>query len=418
MDLSRIPRGMNGSGQRKCQSWIESFLGYTSEREAAPIFRRWTAIATIASVLERKVWARTTKGDLFPNHYIILVGHPGVGKSDTIKAAREMLRELEEDGKVIIAPKNVTAASLIDRLAEAKRTIVRPGKTPPVLDYNATTLLADEFSSLLHTYDTQFMAFLTDIYEGEWYDETRRGGNLKNKIERPCLNILAGTTPSNLCKFMPEGAWDQGFASRTILVYSGDRSVADIFEENTADQSAEYNDLLYDLRIISDLYGKMVFTPEAVGAFKQWRAEGEQPVPRHPKLTHYCTRRTAHIIRLSMVASAARGNDLQIQLEDFENARGWLIEAEMMMPDIFLAGVAGGDSAAIDDTWYFVMKSHGKGVPVMDHQLIHHIRERVPAHSVVRIKEIMLMDGSLKARLDSKTGITTYEPGPRKPTFG
>lgn len=369
-------------------------------------------------MLERKAWVKTTKGILYPNHYIVLVGHPGVGKSDTIKAARELLRDMEEDQSVVIAPKNVTAASLVDRLAEAKRVILRPGQNPPTLEYNAITLLADELSSLMHKYDTEFMAFLTDIYEGDHYDQTRRGNNLKVRIENPLLNILAGTTPSNLCKFMPEGAWDQGFASRTILVYSGDRHMADIFGDIFEANTAEYNDLLHDLRQISGLYGGFTFSPETKEAFREWRVGGEQPVPKHPKLTHYCTRRTAHVIRLCVVASAARGASLTISLDDFEAARGWLIEAELTMPDIFLAGTTGGDSAAMDEAWWFVEKMTAKGKDVPEHEVIHMIRERIPAHSVLRTLEIMIADGSLKRRIDVKTGLSFLSPGPRKPSFG
>lgn len=282
-----------------------------------------------------------------------------------------------------------------------------------MIEYNALVILADEFSTLLHKYDNEFMAVLTDIYEGDVYDQERRTGNLKLKIDFPTLNILAGTTPSNLLKFMPEGAWDQGFASRSIMVYSGDRNVSDIFEEREASETTEFDSLLYDLRTIASLYGRIQLSPEAIEAFRAWRIGGELPIPKHPKLRHYCIRRTAHVLRLSMVATISRGNSLQISREDFEEARGWLVEAEMFMPDIFTAGVSGGDSAAMDEAWYFVQQRWAKKKTVMAHELVHFIRERVPGHSVIRVIELMISEGSLKERLDAKTGMKSYEPGPR-----
>ena len=113
-------------------------------------------------------------------------------------------------------------------------------------------------------------------------------------------------------------------------------------------------------------------------------------------------------------------------LPPFERANGHAIRASYapsgaLIPrfergepvDVFLT-----DSAAIDEAWYFVQLSAAKEKPVLAHQLVHFVRERVPAHSVVRVIEVMIADGSIKERLDPKTGVKTYLPGPRKPTFG
>jgi hypothetical protein len=202
------------------------------------------------------------------------------------------------------------------------------------------------------------------------------------------------------------------------MVYSGDRALSNIFDESAESERAEFEDLLYDLKTISNLYGRVTLSEDAIGAFNKWREGGELPKPKHPKLTHYCTRRTAHVIKLAMVASVSRGPSLVVTLEDFEEARGWLIEAESGMPDIFLAGVTGGDSAAMDEAWWYVHASWAKQRPVVEHDLVHFIRERVPAHSVIRTLDVMLQDGTLRVTLDAKTGIKTYAPGPRKPSYG
>lgn len=417
----KLNHSSNGAGKRKLNGWIESFLAYTSNIEAAPIWRKWAAISTIAAVLERKVWTRTNKGDLYPNIYAILVGPPGTGKSITIGAAETFLRELEDptgSTGLHIAPTSMTMASLVDTLAESKRSIVRPGLVPPYIEFNALTILADEFSALIHKYDPEMMAGLTKFWDGGIYGQSRRGGQLRVKIQSTCLNLLAGTTPSSLCKFMPEGAWDQGFASRLIMVYSGDRTLADIFDDGEADlaQQADYRDLLHDLRLISFMYGQMRLTDEALQAFREWRGGGEVPVPDHPKLTHYCSRRTAHLLKLCMVACCSRTNDLAISHRDFEHAKGWLIETELTMPDVFLAGIAGGDSNAIEETWHFIWMQHAKRKALIpEHEIVHFVRERVPSHSVMRTIEIMEREGSIRGKIDVRTGIKMYEPAPRKP---
>jgi hypothetical protein len=397
-------------------SWIESFIEYTEELESAPVWRQWAGIATIASALERKVWIKTNKGILYPNLYTLLVGHAGTGKTITIRVGEGLLRELEDptgSTGLHIAPTSMTMASMVDEMAKGKRSILRPMGQPPV-EFHALTILADELSALIHQYDHEIMAGLTTLYDGGMYAQTRRGKDIRIKIPNPCLNLLAGTTPSFLCQFMPEGAWDQGFASRIVLVYSGDRTRADLFEDHGSADEADYRDLLHDLRMIDSLYGQMELEDDMVAAFREWQAAGETPVPTHPKLTHYCSRRRAHLLKLCIVAAVSRGNGMRVSRGDFDHALAWLTGAELTMPDVFTAGITGGDSQAIEEVYHFVWAYYAKlrrGVP--DHELVHFVRERVPSNTVLRVIEIMERDKTIVAKLSR--GVKTYEPGPKRP---
>lgn len=405
---------MNGAGLRKCQSWIGSFLEYTESLESPSLWRQWTAISVIASVMERKVWVRTTKGDLHPNLYTVLVGYAGTGKSVTIAAGESFLRDITG---VHIAPTSMSMAAMVDTMLEAKCTVVRPNKIPPLVEYHSLCILADELSALIHTYDREFMAGLTKIYDGGFYGQSRRGKDLRIKLESPQLNILAGTTPSNLIQFMPEGAWEQGFASRIVLIFSADRHLTDLFDFRRADplHAASRGALAHDLQLIYSLFGEMEFADDAIAEIREWRAAGEKPTPTHPKLVSYCARRTSFLIKLCMVASASRGGDMKITVEDYRLAKAWMLGAEEAMPDIFSAGIAGGDSKAMDEGWYFVWARWAKvKKAVPEHELIHFMRERVPSHSVLRVIEIMEKDGTLKGEYQVATGVKLYSPGPRK----
>src|SRR5882762_3010598 len=102
-----MSKGTNGSGQRKCTSWIESFVEQTAGLESPEIFRKWTAISAIASAMEQKTWM-TTWSPIYPNLYVFLVGRPGVGKSRTIGQGRKLLEELPD---LHVAPTSMTMAS-------------------------------------------------------------------------------------------------------------------------------------------------------------------------------------------------------------------------------------------------------------------------------------------------------------------
>ena len=148
------------------------------------------------------------------------------------------------------------------------------------------------------------MNTLTAIYDGYQYAERRRSKDLNITIEAPQLNLLAATTPSYLKAFLPEGAWDQGFLSRTLLVYTGERQVRSLFDIPASSNSLR-SDLIHDLRVISEAFGQMGFSDEAKSKITDWHLAGGPPIPDHPRLQHYLTRRTAHVLKLSINAAVS-----------------------------------------------------------------------------------------------------------------
>jgi len=94
----------------------------TANLESPVLFRKWTAIATIAAVLEQKVWI-TTSSPMYPNLYTFLVAPPGGGKSRAIDLAHDLLHTLPDP---YVAPTSINAASIIDHLLECKRIIIQP----------------------------------------------------------------------------------------------------------------------------------------------------------------------------------------------------------------------------------------------------------------------------------------------------
>lgn len=381
------------------------------------IFRKWGAISAVAGALERKVWMKMHKGrmTLYPNLYVTLVGPPGVGKTVAISEIQALWRKLPDHH---VAPSSLTKAALIDTLNEAHRRIMRPHDTPNFLEFNSLLIPSNELGVLIPQYENEFMNVLTDIYDCKLYHERRRGGDLNIEIKSPQINFLAGTTPSYLNGVMPEGAWDQGFIARMFLIYSGENTTRSLFSsgEDNEPTDEELQALGRDLKDISELYGKMKFSEGAVAMAEHWHLLNGPPIPTHPKLQHYNSRRTnQHIIKLAMVASASRSTDLIIEPEDFQTALNWLLEAEACMPDIFKSMASGGDSKAMELAWYQVMAYQTKHkCPMPDAILVTILGEMIPAHSVARVIELMVRSNMLK--MEGTPGGPAYKILPRAPT--
>jgi hypothetical protein len=371
---------------------------YTENLDSPEVFRRWAAITAIAAALEQKVWMETSS-PLYPNLYTMLVGHPGVGKTRVINAARAFLAELME---FHIAPTSVTSASLVDALHDAKRFVpMLPGDP---MEFNSMTLIVDDWQVFMSKYENQLIAGLTTFYDVTApYTEKRRTMDLNILIKAPQLSILSGNTPSQIAGSFPPGAWDQGFCSRLLMIFSDERPIGDDFSPRVA---RPIEDLLHDLQVIYSLTGKFEVSAGYITAVRTWRGAGQPPVPTHPKLLHYNSRRRAQLYKLSMVSSADRGSHLAIEEEDFDRALKWLLDAEGLMPEVFRNGGIGADGKTMEELQHLVLAF---GKPVPERTLVRWATERMPTHAVLRVIEIMERSGMIKAtEYDAKTALRRF----------
>lgn len=394
---------------RKQEDWISSYLRHTEGYSSPEIFRLWTGIATVAGALERRTWVVTKKSLLYPNLFTLLVSNPGIGKSQAIQHVGEFWLATKQ---LKVSPDNMTKAALVDALEASSRNLILNETT--LVEFHSLNVAASEFGVLVPAHDLDFLSVLNHIYDNPpYYRELRRGRKDEDDIIKPQLNIIAGTQPAYLANLLPEAAWGQGFCSRLIMIYSGDRTITPLFATEEGITAAEIklkNDLIMDLTTMTTLYGQMKWTEPAKELATKLDKEGIKPVPEHSKLEHYNARRIVHVIKLSMISSASRGNSLIIEEQDVERAKGWLLHAEEFMPDIFKEMVQRSDSQVISDLHFFAYRIYMKEKkPVHKVRLIHFLQHRVPSEKVERVLDI-----AVKANiLDLLAGTETYIPRPK-----
>lgn len=395
---------------RKLGNWIDAFIDYTEILPSPRLWRKWSAISAVAGALERKVWTYTLGSNLYPNQYIFLIGPPGTGKSVVTSVIQDLWAQLEDHKQVA---SSLSRASFIDALRDADRKIVRPKENPPVVSFNALSVATNELGVLLSQYDNDFISVLTDLYDCKRFGERKRTKDLNFTMDHTFVNLLAGGTPDYLHHLLPEGAWDQGFMSRVMVIYTGEVVKPPLFSEERLSMEAQ-RALVYDLKIIGQLYGKMKFSVDAGAAITAWYDRGGPPIPDHPKLKHYISRRTAKLLKLCMVASACSSDELIITLEHYQLALDWLIEAEGSMLDVFKDMGSGGEGKIADDTWHYIYTKYIKTKqPIPESDIINFVQQRIPSHSVERFIKLMEKAGAFASKLDDK-GMKVYIPKAKK----
>jgi Protein of unknown function (DUF3987) len=392
---------------RRLPDWIEAFVDYTSGLPTPLIIRKWAAISAIAAALERKVWINSLNTELYPNLYVMVVAPPGIGKGLVISELKRLF-SIFKHGELFLAPTNVSRASLIDCLSESTR--VHTSHVNPMSTFNSLYVLSAEFGSLIPSYENDFMMALTDIYDGNPYEERKRTAKTNIKIERPQLNFLGATTPSFLTHFMPAGAWEQGFISRTVLVYSGEVNRPDLFEEASRQSNS---DLQVDLKTIAGLSGRIGWQDSAAKLFRVWYNDGCPPVPTIQRLANYVTRRHTHAQKLCMISCAARGNTYIISPEDVNRAVGWLIEAESEIQNIFMAPAMGDENQGhvIEDVKTFIVIEYGRHrKPVIQERLVDFLKGRIHLQNIMPL--ITLMVNSRMLEVTTHDERVAYKPPP------
>lgn len=365
--------------------WIDDFMTYTDGIPSPEIFRLWSAISTIAGALERRVWITTARNALFPNLFLMLVSPPAVGKTQAIMNTQDLWHAMK---KLKVAPSSVTKASLIDAISSARQNIpLANGKG--LIEYSSLQVASSEFGVLVPKYDMEFLSVLTDIYDcPRVYRETRRTLNKEIDIHKPQLNFIAGTQPGFLASLLPEEAWNQGFMSRVIMIYSAQPVRVSLFEALEPRQDL-FKSLVERLVSMTKLYGGFLLDDDAKHELERWARTGMDPIPEHSKLQNYCGRRVLHILKLTMIAAISRSGELRITLEDVNRARDWLLSAEQTMPDVFREMTQRSDNQVIQELHFFMWKLWLKDKkPLHESRLIHFLSARVPSEKVQRVLDV------------------------------
>lgn len=326
--------------QRLLPDWISAFETYTENSESPRAFHVWAACSAVAAALQRRCYITWGHNTIYPNMYVIIVGPSGrARKSEPINISRKFVEKLNipiigEDNsqEAIIREMKNSVQSFTDR------------RTRRIQFHSSVSCFLEELSVFTGQQNTQFLAYLTNWYDSrdKWKRSTKHQG--VDEIIGMCFNMLAATAPDWLPYILPREAIGGGFTSRCIFVVE-DRKSRIIANPNLykPDQRLASN-LGIDLELINTMSGSFELDEDAISQYTEWyeqeekKNEAGKPTMADELFNGYTARRPMHLMKLSMVMSASRGDDYVITAKDFRRAKTLLEITEKKMPKVF-AGI-------------------------------------------------------------------------------
>jgi hypothetical protein len=349
------------------------------------------------------VYVRFNGKPLFCNLYTILVGPPGVGKTQALLPARSLLSGLGDSLR--LSPQVVSKEKFIQILSKSTK-MLEGGQEDVFSCQSAVACFVGELGTFIQSKDYQFMTTLTSLWDNEekWVSATLARD--EETVRNVYVTMLSGTTPKAIGEDFGVAAFGKGFVARVNFIFSDSYTPPKLF---TLKKAVDLGPLSEDLRTIHNISGELTFTKEAEELFQKWVDEGMLPAPNNPRFHEYLIRRWLHLGKLCVLYSVAEGSSMVITRAHYEKAKDTLLEAERGMNNVFEFVGASNVAEALRNAASWLRTEYEKsGLPIEEARLKQVLLADIsPQHLDSTVREIV---ASGYARMVVSKGIRTFVP--------
>ncbi len=265
--------------------------------------------------------------------YIVLVGPSGrCRKGTAMSMGFKFLKQLG----IKVAAESITREALIRELKQSNDTVVETD-TGTMHLHASLTIYSQELTVFLGYNNQQLMADLADWYDcrDQWTYRTKNMGT--DEIFGVWVNLFGATTPELLQTTMPRDAVGGGLTSRMLFVFEQNKSKTVVCPMLSKEEEAIQISLEHDLQRVSMMAGEFKVTEEFLEVWSKWyrATDAAAPVFDDYRFAGYVERRPTHLLKMSMIMSASRSDEMVIREEDFDRALAILKRTEVKMPFTF-----------------------------------------------------------------------------------
>lgn len=301
-------------------NWIDEVLEATREAETPKSFIYWSSMAAIAAVANNNVYINR-KGVyiLRPNLYVMLMADSGLGKGFPVNLSKKLVTETKATR--IISGRNSIQSVIKDMATDESHE----DGSGSFLDSRAFYVSSEFATSFIR--DEGALTILTDLYDCHWNSEWNNSLlSHKEKMVKPNLTILSGSSPTHFFGKIPDESIFGGFVGRLLIVYEEkvdhlDPLISDVQGEKIEYQNINYEKLSKHLKNIYECTKgekKFTFSREAANVWKTWYMHFYGA--GHTDKTGFSNRLKDHILKVSMCLSLAENTNIVICENNIEEA--------------------------------------------------------------------------------------------------
>lgn len=271
--------------------------------------------------------------EVSPTLFVIFIAPPGKArKSTTATYSEDLLSEIPVIERVATA---ITKEQLLKKLSE--------------VDDASLSIFSSEFAIFIQKSGYDMYDVLTHLFDANRDVSVETIGRGLDFAEKPCVNLLACTTPDWLANNMPETVIGGGFASRVIFVFEDRSRRHKMYYTEGVDVDwklldSQRDDLVADLMHLATMIeGDFEISAEAREFMDSEEKDNLGWYQRHSirdtsinyRLQGYYERKPAHVHKLAMLLHLAYSDELVLTLEDMQGALAILDDLELKLPRTF-----------------------------------------------------------------------------------
>jgi len=283
-------------------SWIETLVDSYKESETPTKFIFWSGLASIAAVMQKRVYLDRYIYTLYPNIYVFIIAKSGMKKGTPITLAKKLV-------------KNANITRIVSGHNSMPRIIQDFGKAYSLEGGGIVRdaqgfLVTGELAAFL-VKDPDALTMLTDLHnthehEDFWENSLKSTG--VDKLKSPCLTILGATNEEHFPDAVPNNAIGGGFIARTFIVLSNERGQLNSLTRapKSIPNIPKLSEHLQELTKVS---GEFQWGAHSKDTYDDWYYPFMKTVDGHDPTGTY-NRIGDQILKLAMLLALSDGPDL------------------------------------------------------------------------------------------------------------
>jgi len=293
------------------KSWLDVLTESTVELEPPERFFWWSGLAAISAVVRKNVFLNRFSYILYPNIYVVLVSSKsGLRKGIPIGYARSIVKHLDCT-RVVSGATSVPA--LLEELGNQRTTA--SGK---VFSDAQAFICAPELDGFL-VQDDKSLVVLTDIHNTheheDGYEKNLKSGRVF--LKSPCITLLGASNEVLFEDFVRARDVEGGFLARTFIVHESKRRRNNSLMWKP-DQLVERSVLAQNLERLVSLTGVFQIPEQARHHYNDWYNEISNS--GFDDRTGSIERIGDQVLKVAMLVSLSKSNNLEITVEDLDTA--------------------------------------------------------------------------------------------------